>query len=241
MDRSVSGRLVSGTSSSVWLWWVGGGWGGWCGFGWHWLVVAWVRLPGDAGVGEAAGGSGAGESAGAVGGGTGPAGGAGSGVCTGASESGLGDGEAGGAVGSASVAGSVTCSAVSPGAGSAVRDAGRGRGGGRRRVSAPGDGDDAHSGDRGDGGDRADGGGLRVGQHEILRPAEQQQQTALGGERATRAGKVGGPGHAAEQQRSQQGAEIGVHLGQLEIDRHARSALVEVLLDLAGEIGRAHV
>ena len=43
--------------------------------------------------------------------------------------------------------------------------------------------------------------------------------------------EVGGR-DATEQQRGEDGAEVGVDLGELEVDRHARAALVEVVLDL---------
>ena len=83
------------------------------------------------------------------------------------------------------------------------------------------------------GGDACRGGGAGVGGNHVADPAEQQRRCRPAARPRRGRADVRRRG-TAQQQRSQERAEVGVDLGQLEVDRHARAALVEVVLDLGG-------
>ncbi len=103
---------------------------------------------------------------------------------------------------------------------------------------------DADHGDRADGAGRADGArgccgaGVPRGrvagaaEHEVATAPERPEQPRLGHHAGT-GRDVRGSGRA-EQQRGEDAGQVRVDLGELQIDRHALAALVEVRLDLAG-------
>ncbi|UFN44260.1 hypothetical protein LN652_19780 [Nocardioides okcheonensis] len=94
--------------------------------------------------------------------------------------------------------------------------------------------------DRHAGGDAGHGRGAGVGDHGVPDPPEQQPEAdghrrSAGGARDVR--RTGGP----EQQRREQRTEVGVDLGELEVDGRAGTALREVVLDLGRVAPRGRV